>query len=247
MHRFYVPLIDPLGGTGEIHGEVAHQMTRVLRLRVGQRVAFFDGSGREQIVELAEIGANHVVAAAVSSSNPVREPPVSISLGIALIQHSRFEVVLQKATELGVAEVQPLTCDRSRSTGAEHITPERMRRWRQIIQEASEQSGRVVLPVLHDPRPITDIVAADGPARTLVLDTAADQDTAMPPVNVRGGVQLLIGPEGGWSPEERGLLSEIGASTVTLGPRTLRTETAAIAALAVLMAQVERWQLCLPQ
>lgn len=240
MHRFYVPPPLPSHGTAPLPAEVTHRVAHVLRMRPGERLRLFDGSGREIEAEIVAVHGREVVVAARAALPP--DPPVPVvHLYPALIRPQRFEWLLEKATELGVARVQPVVSERCQVRVAE-VRAAKAARWRRITVEAAEQCGRRDLPELAPPLPFQEALArvqglmvlpweaerAAAPALGEVL-RAAERDVG----SVRRPVAIFIGPEGGFSPAEAAAARARGALTVSLGPRVLRAETAAVAALAV--------------
>jgi 16S rRNA (uracil1498-N3)-methyltransferase len=246
LHRFFV---EPslLGGERvALTGAQAHQISRVLRLKVGDRVVLVDGAGQEYRVRLDEVRSS-AVAGTVEVVRPSRpEPGLILTLYQALVPRDRFEMVLQKGTEVGIARFVPTWCERSIVPGGERIDAKRLERWRRIVTEAAEQCERGVVPEVTPPFRFADALAhavASGP--TIVawererersvqrgireaLAAAADSGGRRP-------LGLMVGPEGGFSSTEIAIARDAEALTVSLGPRILRTETAGpiLAALAL--------------
>jgi 16S rRNA (uracil1498-N3)-methyltransferase len=190
----------------------------VLRVRDGENVEVFDGRGHafDARLEKGEV----IIGSAIAS----RESPLQIDLAMSIINLDKFELVLQKATELGVRSLIPVITDRM------EIRPERFRgktdRWLKIILEAVKQCGRSVIPTLQEPMTFDDAVTRDGVH--VIFD--ADQP---PTTDNRQPTTLFIGPEGGFSEREIELARARGCAFATLGPRRLRAETAAIVATAL--------------
>ena len=221
-HRIHVPEKPQIGATITISGEEFHHAARVVRVREGEEVEVFDGRGfaaHGKVVAI-EPSAIHVE---VDGEIEPRESPVRITLAQAIIQLDRFELVLQKATELGVAAIVPLVTDRV------EVRAERYRgkaeRWERIIFEAVKQSGRAVIPILEPPITFRDAIARDG------VNVMFDADAEATELR-HGAATLFIGPEGGWSDDELALARKNGARFQRLGVRRLRAETAAIVAVA---------------
>jgi 16S rRNA (uracil1498-N3)-methyltransferase len=224
-------------------GPQAHQMSRVLRLKVGDRAVLLDGAGREYVVRLDEVRSSTVTVTVeiVQRSRP--EPGLILTLYQALVPRDRFETVLQKGTEIGVSRFVPVWCERSIVPGGDKIDGGRLERWRRIVTEAAEQCERGIVPEVVPPLRFSDALAAavnDGPLmvawereheRSLSTGLRAVLDGAR-------SLGLMIGPEGGFSKLEIEQAREAGAVTVSLGPRILRTETAGpiLAALALYQA-----------
>lgn len=231
--RFFVDEVR--NGHAEISGEDAKHLTRVLRVEPGQRYEISDNRN----VYLAEIEVAHKERVLFRTLEPIesRESPLRVTLCAALIKFDHFEWMIEKATELGVAEIVPVETVRS-ERGLERAAHKRVERWRRIALEASQQSRRARLPEINEPVPLRDVLARDAACRL-----AMDEDASAPPIMkgmpVSQSVAILIGPEGGWTGEERTLFVAAGWLPASLGPTVLRAETAAIAALAVVNAA---WQ-----
>lgn len=252
VHRFFVdaPLaVDRAGGKGSIVAlpdHVSRQMDVVLRLRAGDEIVLFDGTGGEWAAEIASLRRGEATACLRRHSPGVPEAPLRLTLCQAMIKADRFEWVLQKGTELGVAAFLPLLTRRVVGATGKGSPAERSRervlkleRWRRIVVEAAEQCGRTIVPAIHDPRPLRAALDSDLPSvlcweggdGALPLRKALDQATAHQGAAAAGeGVQIFVGPEGGFTPDEVATAAEADAVLATLGPRILRSETAAIVA-----------------
>jgi 16S rRNA (uracil1498-N3)-methyltransferase len=238
VHRFYVP--GPLTtGLVDLPGPAAHQVLTVLRLRPGAPLVLFDGRGGEWSATLATAGREGATARLLEHHTPAREAALRVTLGQALLKADRFEWVLQKGTELGVVAFQPLLTRRTvpgASSGARGAGSEgKLERWRRIVTEAAEQSGRCVVPRVAPPAPLEATLAE--PAPTVLLwegERERPFATALRQAAGEGGpVRLLVGPEGGFEAQEAAAAVTAGAFSATLGPRILRSETAALAAVAL--------------
>jgi 16S rRNA (uracil1498-N3)-methyltransferase len=221
-NRFFVPAIaDTITLTGD---ELHH--ARVLRLREGEEVEVFDGRGSIAVARVVD-------PATLQLLSPVetRESPLAIDLAMAIINLDKFELVLQKATELGVRSIIPLITERV------EIRPERYRgkgeRWEKIVAEAVKQSGRGVVPRVEAPLEFEKALDREGVK--ILFDADAPPGTCPPSP---AAVTLFIGPEGGWADNEIALALARECVIERLGPRRLRAETAAIAACVVVEA---RW------
>lgn len=224
-HRIFVDAIAP---EVTVSGEEFHHSVRVVRVRVGEEVELFDRAGNAARGIVRGLGRDSAI---IDTTEPLpsRESPFAIHLAMAIIQLEKFELVLQKATELGVRTIIPMV--------TEHVElrPERYankrERWERIVFEAVKQSGRAVIPRIEETRDFAEIVQRGG-ARILF-----DADTEPSTIERVDEVTLLIGPEGGWSAEEISDARAAGCLFQTLGPRRLRAETAAIAATAVITSR----------
>lgn len=224
-HRIFVDAIAP---EVTVTGEELHHSVRVVRVRVGEEVELFDRAGNAARGTVQSLERDRAVIA-TSESLPSRESPLAIHLAMAVIQLEKFELVLQKATELGVRSIIPMATERV------ELRPERYankrERWERIVFEAVKQSGRTIVPRIEEPQELHDIVQCDG-AKILF-----DADAEPSPIAHLDEVTLLIGPEGGWTEEELRLAREAGCLFQRLGPRRLRAETAAIVATAVITSR----------
>lgn len=235
MPRFYCPPPLPLGGTFELPPEAAHHAARVLRLREGERVEMFDGLGNECRGVIAELGGKRVVVGGITACSVDRESPLRVMLAQALSSSEKMDWVIQKATELGVAEIQPLDTERSVARLPAERAAKRLEHWRQVAISACEQCGRNLLPEIHAP---LDVMAwlqqmKELPGTKLILlpQGAASLHAQPKP---QGKIVLLIGAEGGFTQAESDSALRCGFTPIRLGARVLRTETAAVAGLAAL-------------
>jgi 16S rRNA (uracil1498-N3)-methyltransferase len=235
MPRFYCPPPLPSSGHFGLPPEAAHHASRVLRLREGDRVELFDGQGNERRGVIAELSGKRVVIGELMATDTQRESPLRTVLAQAMSSSEKMDWVIQKVTELGATEIQPLDTERSVARLSADRAAKRMEHWRQVAVSACEQCGRNVLPEIHAP---LDIMAwlrkmQDAPETKLILlpQGAASLHAQPKPQN---GVVLLIGAEGGFAPAESETALHCGFTPVRMGARVLRTETAAVAGLAAL-------------
>lgn len=234
--RFFVGEVR--SGRAEIAGEEARHLTRVLRVEAGQRYEISDN----QNVFLAEIETARKERVIFRALEKLPPPPAeaAVTLGAALIKFDRFEWIVEKATELGVARIVPIVAARAEK-GLEKAALKRIERWRKIALEASQQARRAVLPVIEPPQDLRKHFASIS-ATDLQRKYALDENPSTAPLlsalpaerAATDEIALLIGPEGGWTEEERAAFIEAKWTPVSLGPLILRAETAAIAALAVI-------------
>jgi 16S rRNA (uracil1498-N3)-methyltransferase len=247
--RFFVPPETLRREPLTLEGELAHQLSRVLRLRAGARLTLLDDSGQAYEVELDEVSPTRARAHLVAVSIPQSEPGVRLVLYQALLREAKFDLVLQKGTEVGVAAFVPLLAERSLVGKNEGPTPARQARWERIVREAAEQSGRARLPRLLPAQSVAvaarvipagalSLLATVGTAtRALgVVLRAADENATREVRRERTrSVHLFIGPEGDFSPAEVAAAIAAGAIPISLGPRVLRAETAGLVALAAIL------------
>ncbi len=224
----------------ELPQEVAHQARDVLRATPGDTLHLLDGTGGEYPAEVIALDRKRVIVRLGSRVEGHAEPSVRVVLGQGMLKAAKFEWVLQKCTELGVAAFMPLLTERA-VAATEEAGEGKRRRWSRIVAEALEQCGGTRLPEISPPHPLMHALASL-PSGGLAL-IPWEEASALPlraalqqAVTVLGGVahlsevRLFIGPEGGFSAGEIALAERAGAIPVTLGPRILRAETAAIVA-----------------
>lgn len=235
MPRFYCPPPLPSSGSFDLPPDAAHHASRVLRLRTGDPVQIFDGLGNERHGTIAEPGGKRIVVDNIAAVHGDRETPLKVILAQALASSEKMDWVVQKATELGVTEIQPIDTERSVARLSAERAAKRLEHWRQVAISACEQCGRNTLPQIHAPQ---DIMAwlqqmqnvADTKFILLPQGASGLHTQAKP----QGRVALLIGAEGGFTQAESDTALRCGFVPVRMGARVLRTETAAIAGLAAL-------------
>lgn len=230
----------PLGSGQQVAlSDSAHQhLTRALRLEVGAELLAFDGEGGEWRARLASIAKR---GSEIEMLEPVAaqpDSPLRIELGQALARGEKMDLVLQKATELGVARIVPLITERSEVKLDAERAERRLTHWRGVLIHACEQCGRARLPELQEPTRIEQWAEAlDAPLK-LMLDPDAKMSIQHAAEYLRGTkhVAIAIGPEGGFGSRDLQSLRAAGFLPVRLGPRVLRTETAGLAVIAILQA-----------
>lgn len=210
-----------------LDGDELHHAARVSRVREGEIVELIDGRGAAAEAVVRSVTRSAVELEIRDARVATREPSLVIELAAAIIQPEKFELVLQKSCELGVARVTPVISARI-DTKPERI-PGKLDRWRRILLEATKQSGRATVPELGEPEPFAAILERDG--GRLLFDADADETRTIG--SAPGKIVVLVGPEGGWSEDEIELARSRGCEIRRLGPRRLRAETAAIAGLVV--------------
>jgi len=235
MPRFYCPPPLPCEGSFYLPPDAAHHASRVLRLRTGDSVQLFDGEGRECHGLIGDLSGKQVVIEHIRQREVNRESPLPLLLAQALSSSEKMDWVIQKATELGVAGIQPLATQRSVTKLSDERAEKRTEHWQQVAISACEQCGRNVLPVIHPPMNIMlwlqQMRTSQNSKYILLPEGAVSLHTQPKP---EGSIVLLIGPEGGFSTAESESALLCGFIPVQLGPRVMRTETAAIAGLAVM-------------
>jgi len=236
-HRFFVPPDALRGDIIEIAGEPLHHLRTVLRLGPGTEVLLLDGLGCCCRARLQSVGRDLAVAAAVSRWVET-EAPCPLRLMQALPKGDKFDLVLQKGTELGVTIFQPVL------SGRAIPRPEagRTARWERIVREAARQSRRPCLPQLTPLLPLDVALASvQEPLRLVLWEQGAAPLREVLPAQPPGGLAVLVGPEGGFGEVEVKAVAAAGFAPVHLGPRILRTETAGLAVAAVLQYLYGDW------
>lgn len=237
MTRIYFPDAIPDHGECRLAPDKAHHLIHVLRLQPGDAVTLFDGRGAEYAATVARMAKAGVVLNVGACSGVDRESPLAVLLAQAISSGERMDYTVQKAVELGAAGIQPLTSERSVVRLDSARAGRRVAHWQAVAIAACEQCGRNFVPVVRPVMSLRDWLAgfaASPPGVGILLDPEAP--TALRDIGRPAAATLLSGPEGGWTPAEQGDARRAGFTPVRLGPRVLRTETAAIAAMAAIQA-----------
>ena len=238
LTRMYFPGELAPGRACALPPAQAHHAARVLRLQAGDAVTLFNGDGAEYAGVLEHARRESVSVRVLERRHVERESALEVTLGQALSSGERMDYTVQKAVELGVAAVQPLATGRSVVRLSSERADKRQAHWKSIAIAACEQCGRnrvpPIAPVATLGAWLSQSTRDDGTARLLLAPGAVTRlgEVPRPP----GAVTLLAGPEGGFTPEEEAAAKRGGFTPVRLGPRVLRTETAAVAALAAMQA-----------
>jgi 16S rRNA (uracil1498-N3)-methyltransferase len=236
--RFHCTAPLTPGATIELP-ERAARHAAALRLRIGDPLTLFSGDGFESAAVLTAIGKRGVIAAVRARRAVDRESPLEVWLAQGVCAADRMDLVLQKATELGIAAIQPVTTARSVVRLSHERKERRETHWQNVVIAACEQCGRNVIPRVAPSLDfgafVAALLAAPSGAGSRVL-LAPDGEAAVRSLRPQAPVTVLVGPEGGLAPEERQIAVAAGFVAVRFGPRTLRTETAPLAALAALQA-----------
>ena len=228
LSRFFIDM--PLSlGLHSLPETSAHYISRVLRMNTGATVQLFDGSGTEYRGQLVEVGKKQVTVSLDEQLTGLPESNLHIHLGQGLSRGERMDWAIQKATELGVAEITPIISERCEVRLKDERADKRLAHWRQIAISACEQCGRSVVPTIHPPTPLQEWLNVRADLK-LALHPVAEALTAHDRPKT---LAFLIGPEGGVTDNEVDQARAAGFQAASLGPRVLRTETAPVVALSV--------------
>lgn len=231
VSRLYVANDLSVGSRLELQEQAAHYVRTVLRLKKGQEIVLFNGLGGEFHSRFMEVSRKKVIVDVLEYSDRSVESPLNVVFGLGISRGDRMDWAVQKAVELGVNSITPLMTERCviRFKDDEK-KQQRLQHWRAIAQHAAEQSGRTVLPNMVAIDELSAWVEGQEGLKVFLDPYAESSLQALQPEN--GIVTLLSGPEGGFSEQERDMAVAAGFIPVRLGQRILRTETAALAALA---------------
>jgi 16S rRNA (uracil1498-N3)-methyltransferase len=224
-----------IGDSQFLDDDAANHVGRVLRMTTGEALCLFNGDGSLYPATITSVGKKSVeVCINDQQDNPV-ESPLRIHLGQGISRGDRMDFVIQKAVELGVSAITPLFTERCGVKLDADRLQKRTEQWQKIAISACEQSGRSVVPVIHTALPLEKWLAQVDNCLKLTLDPWTD--ATIKSQDPKGAVRLVIGPEGGFSDAEVTLTQQAGFLPVRLGPRVLRTETAALTAISALQLQ----------
>ncbi len=234
MPRFYCPQPLVAGSTVDLPEAVAHHL-HVVRLQPGEHLTLFNGEGGQVRATLLDSGKRRASARVEAVEDVEAELPYAVTLAQGLPEGSKMDWIIEKAVELGVAAVQPLAAQRSVVRLSGERAEKRQAHWQGVIEAASEQCGRNRLARLEPLQDFARWLATPSPAPRILLSPRASQSlAAWARESGPQALTLMVGPEGGFSREEEDAALAAGALALSVGPRVLRTETAALAALAML-------------
>jgi 16S rRNA (uracil1498-N3)-methyltransferase len=222
VHRFFVEPGSVMGDRFPLPDAIAHQVTRVLRLRDGDEIVVLEGDGQEVRCRLDGSGLE-----VLSRTPSAGEPRHRLTVAQALLKGDHLESVVRQGTELGIARFELIVTERC---VAREVSPARLTRLRAVAREAAEQSERGIVPAVVEPVPFGAVI---GPGSVVLLERSdGPRLSELPPAS-----RLVIGPEGGFAPGEGEAAQRGGAGVASLGPRILRSESVAVAAAAVVLSQ----------
>ena len=241
--RFYHALPLVAGNTVKLSDNAASHATRVLRLGVSDEIILFNGDKHDYICAIISIKKNEVLAIVKSHLTLLNESPLHITLLQGISSNDRMDFTIQKAVELGVSAIVPIFTERSQVKLTHERAEKRQEHWQNVVHSACEQSGRALVPIVAMPIQLSAWLAANNstakshinqaltPLTRLLLDPVGATRLAQIP-KPAGQIQLLVGAEGGLAKSEIELAHMQGFQSISLGPRILRTETAALTAIA---------------
>lgn len=213
--------------------DVTHHLTHVLRRKPGSDVRLFNGRGGEWNAELVQVGRSEAVARIIGHFECERESPLRMTLCQSVLKGDRMDWAIQKSVEMGVTDIQPVFTERCVSPMHGERLSRRMSHWRKIVISACEQSGRTRLPRVLAPASFTETVSRLSGC-SLVMNPLGTR--SLRSLNASNAVSVLVGPEAGFTSRELRNAEDHGCVGVRMGPRTLRAETAPLAALAAIQA-----------
>ncbi len=244
MNRFFIEPedINEEEGTAVIRGEPVKHIGRVLRMGEGDSLVLADGRGFSYLGTIAKVGKDAVQVTLQEKLSRNAEPSIQVILAQALAKGEKMDLVVQKSTELGVHEIIPFICRRSVVKVSSENAERKVQRWQKIAKGAAEQSHRDRIPNIHKIINIEELFEEIKNTGLIFFLWEQEKDQGFKEIlrNQRSEnkVTLLVGPEGGFTGEEAGLAKSSGAIPVSLGPRILRSETAAITAAAIVLYEL---------
>jgi 16S rRNA (uracil1498-N3)-methyltransferase len=233
--RIYHPDLLSVDSEVILLPEAAHHLLRVLRLKVDHPIILFNGDGNEYSARLSKIEKSLALAHIDTQLSINLESPLSLHLGQSISKGDRMEFVIQKSVELGVTEITPLVTERTIVKLDDKRWQKKHHQWQKLVISACEQCGRNVVPVIHPTSPLNTWIGQSTNKLRLALHPKGDLSCKQISLS-HSGAKLLIGPEGGLSDNEIYQVKQSGFQTMHLGSRILRTETAALTAIASLQA-----------
>jgi 16S rRNA (uracil1498-N3)-methyltransferase len=249
MSRFFISQANIYPDGIAVSGEDAAHIGRVLRHKQGDMLTLCDGNGTDYLVEIDRITTDTVFTHIVKSGTNNTEPPIDITLFQGVPKSDKMEFIIQKSIELGVKRIVPVLTERTVVRfDSSKDTDSKVKRWQKISLEAAKQSNRGMIPAVAKPISFAAALKLAGEAELSIIPYEKEErETLKKHISDRriGSASVMIGPEGGFSEKEVQEAINAGIVPVTLGPRILRTETAGIAVLAMLMYELGDINLCM--
>ena len=229
-HRFYTPIELNENSFIELSPDAAHHCTQVLRYKVGDHLNVFNGDGFDYSASIKTIEKKRCTIKISSKIDPENESPLKINLVQGIARGDKMDLIIQKAVELGVAEITPLFTERCNVKLDGKRLEKKLSHWNKTIISACEQSGRAIIPKLNAALSIDHL--SESNIDSIYLEPTSEKRFA--DLTVSNAVRLLIGPEGGFSQNDLAHLHSIGCNGANIGKRILRTETAGLASIVIL-------------
>lgn len=244
MYRFYIDASQKNGDVIEIVGEDVNHIKNVLRMKNGERFVLCDGAGNDYLCELSEIREKTLMAVVLEEHESDTELPVRLVLFQGLPKKDKMELIIQKAVELGAAEIVPVVTKRTIVKTESGKDEKKLTRWQAIAESAAKQSGRGVIPRVAPICSWKEALAQMDKLEynTILYENARGMQPTAEFVKTaaeKKSVGILVGPEGGFTEDEVVTAKEHGAQCLSMGKRILRTETAGLAMLSMLMLAIE--------
>lgn len=242
MQRFFIAPEQVSNGRISFTVEQAHHIKKVLRLNRDSRMVVIDNAGQEMIARLDTVNSEKVEGILEQCVQSLREPSIKITLYQALLKSGKFEYVIQKCTEIGVSSFVPIICERC---VAQMPGNSKLQRWAKTAQQAAEQSGRQKIPVVNTPVKYSKACSELNGFSVLPWENEGSQDIKhlLRWMEKPKRINIFIGPEGGFDPDEISIAIDHGIHCVSLGKRILRSETAGIVTASILMYEFDEMQL----
>lgn len=229
-HRFYADISLNQNTSVELPADAAHHCAQVLRYKIGDELTIFNGDGSDYFAVISAIEKKRCLIQVQTRITLKNESSLNIHLFQGVARGDKMDLIIQKAVELGVSEITPLFTERCNVKLDQKRLEKKMIHWKKIIVSACEQSGRAIVPKLNQAVTIAEMKASE--QLTIYLEPKAD--TSVSSLKVSHSINLLIGPEGGFSEKDLAQAEKLNIHGVKMGPRILRTETAGLAAIAIL-------------
>ncbi|WP_069649306.1 16S rRNA (uracil(1498)-N(3))-methyltransferase [Caloranaerobacter ferrireducens] len=242
MHKFFVDKKDIVENKIIIKGEDVKHIKNVLRLDIGEIINVSNCEGEEYLAEITEIEKDYVVAVIKEEFESKSEPPIQIILYQGLPKSSKMDLIIQKATELGVVEIVPLITKRTVvKVEGEKKELKKLERWKRIAKEASKQCKRGIIPVVNKIMTFNEMINRLKDEEFILVPYENELKIGLKDIlrtYKKGKINIIIGPEGGFEEEEIEKLKGINSHIISLGPRILRTETAGFTTISVVMYEL---------
>lgn len=247
MRRFFIEEKDIKENQITIKGDEARHIAQVLRLEEKDKIKVFTGGGREYLTEIIQVNKKEVIGRILEESRLDTEPPIEITLLQGLPKSDKMDFIVQKVTELGVKRIIPVITQRTVVKLNEEKARARRNRWQRIALEAAKQSGRAIIPEVDAITTFVQSLSNISEENLNLIPWEEEETTSLKKVlkhptshisHPTSHITVFIGPEGGFTPEEVRAAKKKGAIPVSLGPRLLRTETAGLVTLAMVLYEL---------